>query len=1030
MSDRPPRLSDPAAIEIPDEVLGEHLARRASRPAPRALAASIMARVDGTVPERRWRLAVAAWRPRMAWAASGLALVLVVALLAINAMPVPVGTVRGSPTAGASAVPSSPYWDPTQRALTPPELQRILATHPAKGTTLIVDDQIVAALVSCPTFRDCATGQLVNADTFVTAPPNAYLPFGDGTTIPGPLALQVGSGPNLVFLGAVVSNGLRLEFAARDLAQRSAMGGLFVIPGWIHRGAVVPCPSIVAPHAPLPTSELGLPAPEVSTCSGGVYLTDSNPGPPPYGAGGGDPNAFPVQQEAYQLFASDPADGTASRGVFLVRDWAGYGEVLAGLQPIGIPTIDASAPRIGTTWIATERPLAPAELVRVLAQQPPVGTVLIVDDEIAEAVFDCASPGACPSGTLIAAGTLVYAPVGGRLPVMPRVPGPLAFRIGDSRHLVFLGSVAHNGPTMDFTATDLAPVIATDGLYVVPAWLWRRGPAGGAPVVTVPPPTPTSELGLPAPPTDICDGANYLTDDAPTLPLTSLPHDGILVQHRAYEDFAPSPDDVGTARLAVYLVRNWGDYGEIVGRLEPVEIPAATSVGPGPSTEPTTPASPASRVMPVDEFVGRVLDGSLPAGALVASDIPASAVTVLSPTAAGGPENPNRSRWAIAAGAGSIRVDGVAKDGITGIAGTQAFLVEQSDAVRALGPVATDGVASKGFFIVHGWLRSGPAVPCPAPLAGKSPPVIGISGQPLVWSQCTGMWILPTAADPWAGPPNRIDNPDGTGNITFGDHSVLPVGTMHVQDAADDLALREPDRRDLARSQGPDEHLCAGRVLRARAARPAGARRQLVRGRRADRGAGCGQRRAASAADSRALGSLCLGGPPHRRRRDEEAGHDRDREGDAVDADGVDHEQLEVRQAGHDEAAEQAEAVGPEERPPIGGPPPGDRQADEHDREADSDECDRDPDDLAVRRGRDVLAAVDRPAGRCLAEELRGGQVDRDDEPDERKGRHGQARTAVHGAAEPPVAGAVGAAPLPAGDALGAAAAMRPAIVA
>jgi hypothetical protein len=196
--------------------------------------------------------------------------------------------------------------------------------------------------------------------------------------------------------------------------------------------------------------------------------------------------------------------------------------------------------------------------------------------------------------------------------------------------------------------------------------------------------------------------------------------------------------------------------------------------------------------MPVDEFVGRVLDGSLPAGALVVSDIPASAVTVLSPTAAGGPENPNRSRWAIAAGAGSTRVDGIAKDGITGITGRQAFLVEPSDAVRALGPVATDWVASKGFFIVHGWLRSGPAVPCPAPLAGKSPPVIGISGQPLVWSQCTGMWILPTATDPWAGPPNRIDNPDRTGNITFGDHSVLPAGTMHVQDAADDQVLENP----------------------------------------------------------------------------------------------------------------------------------------------------------------------------------------------------------------------------------------------
>jgi hypothetical protein len=117
-------------------------------------------------------------------------------------------------------------------------------------------------------------------------------------------------------------------------------------------------------------------------------------------------------------------------------------------------------------------------------------------------------------------------------------------------------------------------------------------------------------------------------------------------------------------------------------------------------------------------------------------------------------------------------------------------------------------------------------------------------------------------------------------------------------------------------------------------------------------------------------------------------------------------------------------------RPPVGGPPPGDRESDEHDREADPDEGHRDAEDLAVRRGGDVLAAADRATGRGLAEELRRGQVDRDREPDDRQDGQGETGTAIHGEADAPVDGpAEVEAPLPAGAVLGAAAAMSAAIV-
>jgi hypothetical protein len=784
MSERATGDQDPRAVsEIPDETLAAHLDRRARRPAPRALTASIMARVAEATPERRWRLTVAAWRPRFIGATSALALVLVAGLLVISALPAPVGTERGSPPPSpAGPPPSGPIWDPTVRALTPPELLRIMATDPPVGTTLIVDDQIVSgALVSCAVGpNSCATGRLVNAGTLVAAPPGGHMPFDAGPTISGPLAFEVGLGSVLVFLGGVVSNGTRLEFTATDLARRSAMGGLFVIPAWIHRGPVVACPSVVAPHAPLPTSEVGLPAPEIQPCSGVVYLTDADPGPAPYRIPDADPDAFPVQQDAYQRFAPDPRDdGSASGGVFLVRDWAGYGEILARLEPVPIPPVDTgqatARPPTSTTWDPTVRPLTPSESARIVAAHPPFGTILIVDDEITEGVFDCATPGACPDG-LLSTGTAVYAPVyappGGHLPrtVTGKIPGPVALRIGDGGHLEFLGTVAGDGQQIDFTTVDVATG-ERDRLYIVPSWLWREAPLPCPTSGRTPPPSPISELGLPAPHTDICGGANYLSDDAPNLPLSGTPVDGLLVQNQAYREFAPNPDDAGAPREGVYLVRGWGRVGEVVARFEPIAIPAPA---PAPTDAPSAPAivapttPTAGRVMTADEFVGRVLDGTLASGSIVVADIPASAVSVLSPTGAGTGEVTGQSRWSIHAGGGLVRVDGIAQDGI---AGRQAFLVEPSRAVLTLGGVTVDDIGSLGLLMAHGWLRNGPPLPCPAP---AHPIATGIGGEPLAWSQCPGTWILPTAADPWPGPGDYAKVGDGS----------MPAGTLHVQDNA------------------------------------------------------------------------------------------------------------------------------------------------------------------------------------------------------------------------------------------------------
>ena len=225
----------------------------------------------------------------------------------------------------------------------------------------------------------------------------------------------------------------------------------------------------------------------------------------------------------------------------------------------------------------------------------------------------------------------------------------------------------------------------------------------------------------------------------------------------------------------------------ILARLEPLAIPSNDAVAPIP--EPTLPPSPSTAggiVMSSDELVARVLDGSLKAGSIAVASIPESAVKILPPAT----DVPPKSRWTIVSGSRLVRVDGGIANGLVGV---QAFRVETTGTILVLGTVSTGpaGAALEGADVdpnqgglsaVHGWLRVGPPLPCPKSASG--PGSSGVPGKiPTVWSQCPGVWILPSDVDPWAGPPNNVQATDGSGSIKIGDPSV-PAGTLHVQDGA------------------------------------------------------------------------------------------------------------------------------------------------------------------------------------------------------------------------------------------------------
>ena len=823
MSERPPagwdaQTTDGAGSAIPDDVLAEHLRRRGThRPLPRALATSIVTRVDETAPERRWRLVLATWRPRIAVAVSGLTLVLLAGLLYVGGTaPRNGGLPTSSPAPGTPTItaPVGTTWDPTVRALTPPEFLRVLATSPAPGTVLIVDDQIVPFLVSCATAEHCPTGELRNdAGVLIEAPPGGHLPYAidptiSTTSIMGPLALQVGSGSNLVFLGSVASNGLRMSFTASDLAARSASGGLFVVPGWLWKAAPVPCPTSLTTPPPAPTSELGLPAPTHDICAGGNYLADEAPflpdnGPPNY--------RLAMQDGAYAGYAPDPdGAGTARQGVFLVRDWAGFGEILAGLQPVFIPSDEAIGPTPEPTVEPTPRPspdsagglvMSVDELIRRVRDGSLAPDSIAVASIPVKAVSERWAPGAvhscpqlCPMWHLFAETGSIDVVVSMQAPAPKSIVGVQAFLVVDR------GSVRALGPTATWPtggALDGAAVVPIgDGLSAVHGFL-RIGPPLLCP--QRPAPLETGVLGEPLSWSQ-CPGTWILPFEGPDPwagpPNASQAPDGsgsIAIGDLSVPDGTLHVQDGAQhadldARGGLWLVRAvvtnacppWArcaaptnpdvpragiTWYELVG---PIVPPAPTGPLPLPSTPPSVapsaPPSPSAFVLSRDRLVEAIKDRTYPQGTILITDT--TFAPVLQPT-----EVP--ALGDIVAKVGDIEVHW---DSDTNIGPRDSpysvVRIREDGGLDYMGPatLAPDGEAyassavpvAQGLILVHGWFfRPTFDLRCLEPLApGAAFRAFDGGKQDLV---CDPAWILASPTEPFTvmGGTRMLDIPTG-----------------------------------------------------------------------------------------------------------------------------------------------------------------------------------------------------------------------------------------------------------------------------
>ncbi len=117
--------------------------------------------------------------------------------------------------------------------------------------------------------------------------------------------------------------------------------------------------------------------------------------------------------------------------------------------------------------------------------------------------------------------------------------------------------------------------------------------------------------------------------------------------------------------------------------------------------------------------------------------------------------------------------------------------------------------------------------------------------------------------------------------------------------------------------------------------------------------------------------------------RHDEAQDQRQAVGRTPDAHGVDHEQLQVQEVRLEDHAGQRQAIVGEQQPVQVRLPPGDRTGQEDQREPDAVDRDRHSADPAVLAERDLLAALDRTAGRRAAAQLDDRQVGRDEEPDD-----------------------------------------------
>ena len=269
----------------------------------------------------------------------------------------------------------------------------------------------------------------------------------------------------------------------------------------------------------------------------------------------------------------------------------------------------------------------------------------------------------------------------------------------------------------------------------------------------------------------------------------------------------------------IYLVRDWAGYGEILARLEPLPIPPDEARGPTHRTK--CPAHGPARDRrrhrhDVDELVGRVLDGTLGAGSFAIASIPSDAVSDPPDHGLGARTYPCDHP---VPDARRIRVHGVAKNGIVGV---QAFLVEPAGTVLALGQAATGptGSALEGTDVLPkrmGVARStagcGSGRPC-LPEVQDGPRTQASSADPLSWSQCPEHWILPSADDPWAGPPNSVQATDGSGIMTIGDRSVPERDAPRPGWRARRRRARAPRGR-LARPGGHDQRLSARAPVRA-----------------------------------------------------------------------------------------------------------------------------------------------------------------------------------------------------------------------
>ena len=512
MSERPPAGWDAQAADGAGSADPRRRARRASpaRGAPtgtlaRALATSIVTRVDETAPERRWRLVrghLAAEDRRCGeWPdtrpAGG------AALRRRRRRPGTGGPPTPSPAtwhASRARRPPASTWDPTVRALTPPELLRVLATSPAPGTVLIVDDQIVPFLVSVRASR--STARRASSGT-TRACASRHRPAGTchtrstrrsaTTSIMGPLALQVGSGPNLVFLGAVVSNGLRMAFTARRTSlQRSAMGGLFVIPAWIHRTGPRPLPDERwDPGARCPPRSWACPRPTSRRLRWRSYLSDTDPR---IAAVRGRPRPDVVHASRATRTAllvvpgrrtGRPATASSSSvtGPATARSWPGSSRCFIpsdeAIGPTPEPTVE---PTVGPSpSTAGGIVMSVDELIRrVLDGSARAGLDRRRVDPV-QAVSERWAPGAvhscpqlCPMWHLFAGTRSIDVVVSMQAPAPQSIVGVQAFLVLDDGSVRALGPVA-TGPTGGPLDGCGASVPIADGLSVVHGWL-RLGP--------------------------------------------------------------------------------------------------------------------------------------------------------------------------------------------------------------------------------------------------------------------------------------------------------------------------------------------------------------------------------------------------------------------------------------------------------------------------------------------------------------------------------------------------------------------------